>query len=55
MELPARRHRPLELDYDIITAIDAVGSRQAASRDAALAHFGTLGAQLLTVEMLAFE
>ncbi|MBB5366718.1 MULTISPECIES: isochorismatase family protein [unclassified Janthinobacterium] len=45
----------LELGYDVIIAIDAVGSRQAASRDAALQRLDRLGAQLLTVEMLAFE
>ncbi len=45
----------LELEYDVVIAIDAVGSRQAASRDAALARLGKLGAQLVTVEMLAFE
>lgn len=45
----------LELGYDVIIAIDAVGSRQAASRNAALQRLDRLGAQLLTVEMLAFE
>lgn len=45
----------LELGYDVIIAIDAVGSRQAASREAALKRLDKLGAQLLTVEMLAFE
>ncbi|MFM2087687.1 MAG: hypothetical protein RLZZ237_2556 [Pseudomonadota bacterium] len=45
----------LELGYDVIIAIDAVGSRQPASRDAALQRLDKLGAQLLTVEMLAFE
>lgn len=45
----------LELDYDVIIAIDAVGSRLPSSRDAALSRLTTLGAQLLTVEMLAFE
>lgn len=45
----------LELGYDVIIAIDAVGSRQPASREAALQRLGKLGAQLLTVEMLAFE
>ena len=45
----------LELDYDVIIAIDEVGSRLPASRDAALGRLATLGAQLLTVEMLAFE
>ena len=45
----------LELDYAVIIAIDAVGSRLPASRDAALGRLATLGAQLLTVEMLAFE
>ncbi len=45
----------LECDYDVIIAIDAVGSRLPSSRDAALSRLGTLGAQLLTVEMLAFE
>ena len=45
----------LELGYDVIIAIDAVGSRQPASREAALQRLDKLGAQLLTVEMLAFE
>ncbi|MFZ4878218.1 isochorismatase family protein [Janthinobacterium sp. Mn2066] len=45
----------LELGYDVIIAIDAVGSRQPASREAALQRLDRLGAQLLTVEMLAFE
>lgn len=45
----------LERDYDVIIAIDAVGSRLPPSRDAALSRLATLGAQLLTVEMLAFE
>ena len=45
----------LERDYDVIIAIDAVGSRLPSSRDAALSRLATLGAQLLTVEMLAFE
>ena len=45
----------LERDYDVIIAIDAVGSRLPSSRDAALTRLATLGAQLLTVEMLAFE
>ena len=45
----------LERDYDVIIAIDAVGSRLPSSRDAALSRLGILGAQLLTVEMLAFE
>ena len=45
----------LQLGYEVIIAIDAVGSRQAASRDAALARLDKLGAHLVTVEMLAFE
>ena len=45
----------LQLGYEVIIAIDAVGSRQAASRDAALARLDRLGAHLVTVEMLAFE
>ncbi|OBV39630.1 isochorismatase family protein [Janthinobacterium psychrotolerans] len=45
----------LERDYEVIIAIDAVGSRLPSSRDAALSRLATLGAQLLTVEMLAFE
>jgi len=45
----------LERGYEVVIAIDAVGSRQPASRDAALARLGKLGAHLLTVEMLAFE
>lgn len=45
----------LEHGYEVIIAIDAVGSRQATSREAALARLDKLGAQLLTVEMLAFE
>ena len=45
----------LALDYEVVIAVDAVGSRQPSSRDAALARLDRLGAQLLTVEMLAFE
>ncbi len=45
----------MERDYDVIIAIDAVGSRLPSSRDAALRRLATVGAQLLTVEMLAFE
>ena len=45
----------LQLGSEVIIALDAVGSRQAASRDAALARLDKLGAHLVTVEMLAFE
>lgn len=45
----------LKLGYDVFIAIDAVGSRQAGERDAGLARLASLGAQLVTVEMLAFE
>ena len=45
----------IALGYQVCIAIDAVGSRKASDRDAALARLDKLGAQLLTVEMLAFE
>lgn len=45
----------LGLGHDVFIAIDAVGSRQASERDAALARLASLGAHLVTVEMLAFE
>lgn len=45
----------LEHGYDVWIATDAVGSRQEANRQGALERLRQHGAQLITVEMLAFE
>lgn len=45
----------IKLGHDVFIAIDAVGSRQPGERDTALARLASLGAHLVTVEMLAFE
>jgi nicotinamidase-related amidase len=45
----------LEAGYDVKLVTDAIGSRHAHNREAALARAGALGADLVTTEMLLFE
>ena len=45
----------LERDYEVSIVAEAVGSRRSADRDAALARLLEAGAEIVTVEMVAFE
>lgn len=52
-------HRPVEsaLDYghSVTLVSDAIGSRKAFNRDVAISRLSKAGAEVATVEMIAFE
>ena len=45
----------IEAGYNVKLVIDAIGSRHPHNRDAAIARAGSLGADLMTTEMVLFE
>ena len=45
----------IEAGYHVKLVIDAIGSRHAHNRDAAITRAGSLGADLVTTEMVLFE
>lgn len=45
----------IDSEWDVAVAVDACGSRRQTDRDAALDRMAAAGAELVTVEMLAFE